>query len=157
MRLFIFSNPMGYLEVHYLVSKCVESILWSLCFSLSTWGYHLYDFKSLKSVGVWFMAQLWSVFMLVYILWMHEQNVYFVVVGRSVLYVLIRSCWLTVLITYPCWFSVYLLFYQSLRGILNFLIIIVILPISPVGFTSLCFSYFGYWLHTHLGWLCYSW
>ena len=27
MRLFIFSNPMGYLEVHYLVSKCVESFL----------------------------------------------------------------------------------------------------------------------------------
>ena len=106
MRLFIFSNPMCYSEVHYLVSKSMESFLWSFCFSFSTWGYHLYDFKSLKSVEVWFMARLWSMFMLVYILWMREQNVYFVVVGRSVQYVLIRFCWLTVLIIYPCWFSV---------------------------------------------------
>lgn len=109
MKLFIFSNPHGLFR-SALFSFQVWRVSCDLSVSLSTWGYHLYDFKSLKSVEIWFMAQLWSVFMLVYILWMHEQSVYFVVARRSVLYVLIRSCWLTVLITYPCWFSVWLLF-----------------------------------------------
>ena len=87
--------------------------------------------------------RMWSI--LVHVPWALEKNVYFAILGRTVLQMLIRFCCLMVLLTSSISLLVFCLVVLSIieREVLKFPVIIVDLSIFPFPSICFCYTYFA--------------